>query len=64
MCFFKHQHRGEIQWNNQNLIFKLDFIMAKGKLSSKMRGEPAMISGYDKDYIPGMFAPEEEGVLK
>ena len=50
--------------NNQNLIFKLDFIMAKGKLSSRMKGEPAMISGYDRDYIPGMFAPEKEGVLK
>ena len=27
--------------NNQNLIIELDFIMAKGKLSSKMGGEPA-----------------------
>ncbi len=32
--------------NNQELIIRLDFIMAKGKLSSKMGGEPARISGY------------------
>ena len=34
--------------NNQNLILRLDFIMAKGKLSRKMAGEPAEI---DEDGI-------------
>ena len=50
--------------NNQKLILRLDFIMAKGKLSSKMRGEPAMISGYETQKNPQGFTPEGEGVLK
>ena len=39
------EHYDELR-NNHELIIKLDFIMAKGKLSSKMGGEPARISGY------------------
>ena len=62
------EHYDELR-NNHELIIKLDFIMAKGKLSSKMAGEPARISGYpDKKDASGWdladsWKDEEDGVL-
>lgn len=56
--------------NNQDLIVKLDFIIAKGKLSAMMQGEPARIStgktmdaGFSK-FDDRNWEPEEEGVLR